>query len=334
MRTPKSLSYSSMSLFEKQPEEFYLRYLATHRPPRLPQEPPMAVGSAFDAYVKSTLAYALFGNAMSDQFEFGTIFESQVEPQCRDFALKAGKHVWRAYKFCGAYDDLLALLEKSTTPPRFEFSVEGKIGDAPFLGKPDLQFTPDLGHGPFDCIFDWKVKGYCSKYGASPSKGYQVCLDGFKAEKPSRSHGKEHGKFVAMDYRGMTINEGYLEWCNDEYADQLTLYGWLLDEEVGDESVVLGIEETVAKYLGEGIPPQLRYARHRARVKGEYQQKLFDRVQRCWKAITTGHIFTDMSKEDNDARCEVLEQMSTGLASDTSDEGQWFSEVTRPQFRR
>jgi len=334
MRLPKTLSYSSMSFWEKQPEEFYLRYLAEHRPPRLPQEPPMAVGSAFDAYVKNTLAYDLFGRDMPAQLEFGAIFEAQVEPPNRDFALKAGKHVWKSYKLCGAYDNLLDLLQKSTKPPRFEFTVEGKIGEAPFLGKPDLGFTPDLGYGPFNCIFDWKVKGYCSKYGASPSKGYEICLDGFKAEKTSRSHGKEHAKFLARDYRGMTINSGYLEFCNAEYADQLTLYGWLLGERVGDETVVLGIEETVAKYMGEGHAPQLRYARHRARVKAEYQEKLFTRVQHCWQAVTSGHVFTDMSREDNDARCEVLEQMSLGLATDISEEGEWFNEVTRPQFRR
>ena len=50
MKTPRSLSYSSMTLWEKNPEEFYLRYLAEHPAPRLPQEPPMAVGAAFDAW--------------------------------------------------------------------------------------------------------------------------------------------------------------------------------------------------------------------------------------------------------------------------------------------
>lgn len=331
MRLPRSLSYSSMSLCEKQPEEFYLRYMADRRPPRLPQVDAMAVGSAFDAYVKSMLSYALFGRNMSSQFEFGRIFESQVEPQCRDFALKAGKHVFKAYKFCGAYDDLLKLLQQSVEPPRFEFSVEGKIGEAPFLGKPDCRFVLDLGEGRIHCIWDWKVKGYCSKYGASPSKGYMTCLDGFPSTKPSRSHGKEHGMFLAMQDRGLTINAGYMETCNDEYADQLTLYSWLLGERPGDESVILGIEETVAKFLGEGVPPQLRYARHRGRVKGEYQLKLFDRVQSVWQRITSGHIFTDMTKEENDARCAVLEDMSLGLAMDQSEEGQWMNDATRPQ---
>ena len=42
-----------------------MRYLADKAAPRLPQEPPMAVGSAFDAYVKSQLSWALYGRAMS-----------------------------------------------------------------------------------------------------------------------------------------------------------------------------------------------------------------------------------------------------------------------------
>jgi hypothetical protein len=331
MRIPQSLSYSSMSLCEKQPEEFFLKYLSNHRPPRLPQVPAMAVGSAFDAYTKSMLAYALFGRAMPSQFEFGTIFESQVEPQCRDFALKAGKVVFKAYKFCGAYDDLLQLLQKSVEPPRFEFTVEGLIGAAPFLGKPDCRFVLDLGEGRIPCIWDFKVKGYCSKYGASPSKGYSTCLDGFASTKPSRSQGKEHGSFLAMQDRGLTINAGYMETCSTDYADQLTLYGWLLGEKPGDESVILGIEELVAKFMGEGNVPTMRYARHRGRVKGEYQQKLFDRVQTVWTQVTSGHIFTDMSKADNDARCVVLEDMALSLVTDTSEEGRWFNEATRPQ---
>ena len=73
------------------------------------------------------LAHALFGNAASAQFEFAAIFESQVEPQNRDFALTAGKRVFKAYKLCGAYDDLLRQLQQSVEPPRFEFKVDGLI---------------------------------------------------------------------------------------------------------------------------------------------------------------------------------------------------------------
>jgi len=331
MRIPRSLSYSSMSLFYKDADEFYVRYLADHAAPRLPQEQPAAVGSAFDAYVKSMLAHALFGNTASTQFEFGSIFESQVEPQNRDFALTAGKRVFKAYKLCGAYDDLLKLLQQSIEPPRFEFKVDGLINGTPFTGRPDCRFVLDLGQGHIPCIYDWKVKGYCSKYGASPSKGYATCLDGFVG-KASRSQGKEHAMYKATDFRGLTINFGHMEFCNSEYADQLCLYGWLLGEKIGEENTVLGIEELCAKFMGEGNPPTLRYARHRGRVASAYQLKLANKVTECWRAITGGHVFPTLSREDSEARCQVLDDVAVGLLSDGSAQDDWFSSVTRQRI--
>ena len=56
MRLPARLSHSAFAIWESNPEEFYLKYLAEHRPPRVPQERPAAAGSAFDAFVKSSLA--------------------------------------------------------------------------------------------------------------------------------------------------------------------------------------------------------------------------------------------------------------------------------------
>jgi hypothetical protein len=96
--------------------------------------------------------------------------------------------------------------------------------------------------------------------------------------------------------------------------------------------VVLGIEALVSKYTGEGHPPTLRYARHRGRVKADYQAKLAERVATCWQAITSGHVFTAMTREESDARREVLEEMAVGLTSDGSALDQWFNEVTRPKF--
>jgi hypothetical protein len=333
MRTPKALSYSSLKLYETDQDEFYVRYLADHSAPRLPQTPPMAVGSAFDARVKAALHAALFGAGADPQFKFATIFEAQVEPQCRDFALTAGTVVFDAYKLCGAYDALLQQLQQSVEPPRFEFKVDGTVNNVPFTGKPDVRFILDLGKGRIHCIYDWKVRGFCSKSATSPSKGYSTCLDGFTSGKPSRSQGKEHALYKAMDFRGLTINSGYMEYCNDEYADQLTLYGWLLSEKIGDENVVCGIEELCAKPPANvGDMPTLRYARHRGRVKAEYQQKLAERVTACWQAITSGHIFPGLSREESDAHCKVLDDMVVGMVSDGSDLDKWFNDVTRPRL--
>ena len=46
--------------------------------------------------------------------------------------------------------------------------MDGLILGVPFTGKPDCRFVLDLGQGRIPCIYDWKVRGYCSKYGAVP----------------------------------------------------------------------------------------------------------------------------------------------------------------------
>jgi hypothetical protein len=328
MRIPKALSYSSLSLYEKNPDEFYVRHLADHTASKLPQEKPMAVGSSFDAYTKAALHATLYGAGSDPRFAFQTIFESQVEPQNRDFALAAGRHVFESYILSGAYGDLLKLLQQSVEKVRFEFKLDGTINGVPFTGKPDCRFVLDFGTGLIHCILDWKVRGYCSKYAQSPSKGYMLCRDGFTAAKPSRSHGKAHDLFLAYDHKGLSINSGYMEFCNDEYADQLCLYGWLLGEKPGDENVVGMVEEIVAKPTES--QPQLRVANHRGRIKADYQQKLVNRVTACWQAITTGYVFPLLSREDSDAHIAVLDEMAVGLMSSGTPLDDWFNSVTRP----
>lgn len=347
-RKPKSLSYSAWALFEKDPEEFFVRYLAGTKAPRLPQENFMSVGSAFDAYAKATLHWAVYGHDGNGEFSFGKLFEDQVEEHNRDWALNAGKYVYNCYKISGSYHYLLDLLLKSIEPPRFESKLDGFINGVPFSGKPDLRFMLQLyDNEPLRVIFDWKVKGYCSKYGASPTPGFALCRDGydyrplklnatkkFPDGKPSASHGTSHDRYLAYNHRGLTINEAYMESCNDEYADQVSCYGWLLGERPGDENVVVWIDETVAKFMGVDAKPQLRIANHRARVSRDHQLALVQKITRCWDAITNGHIFVDLPPTDSDNRCEVLDQMAVGLQTDGSSSEDWFNQVTRPQFKR
>ena len=334
MRTPEYLSYSSLSSVEKNPEEFYVKRLAEIRPPREPQTAPMTVGSAFDAYAKAALHSALFGPGADPRYEFTAIFDSQVEPQNRDFGLRAGMHALQCYQYCGAYDDLLKELRLSIEPPQFEFTVKGLIGGVPFQGKPDCRFVLDSNLGRIHCVYDWKVRGYCSKYTTSPTPGYALCLDCFRAAKQNKSHGQEHGRYLAKQFRGHTVNAGYFETCSKDFADQLCLYGWLLGETPGDENVVLGIEELLAKpSKEEGAPPQLRYARHRALCKKDYQLALVKRVQAAWKRITSGHYFPEMSQEDSDRRCAVLDDLALGMVTDGNEVDDWFLDVTKDPYQ-
>lgn len=323
-----------MSLFEMDSSEFYIKYLSETRPARQPQTGPMCVGSAFDAYVKSALHEALYGVGDDPVYELQTLFEDQVEPQNRDFAWEAGKFCFETYQLTGAYAELLDLLKKSIEEPRFECKLTGEIGGAPFLGKPDCRFVLDLGEGRISIVLDWKVKGFCSKSAASPSKGYALCRDGFTG-KASRSHKKSHKMYMPWDFRGMEINRDYMENCSQSYADQCSLYGWLLGEPIGSEDNIVWIDELVSKPTGnvlEGNYPLIRVSNFRARVKPSYQQDLVDRVSNCWEAVTSGHIFQDMSREDNDAHIEMLDSVAAGLATDGSPEENWYSEAVRPQL--
>lgn len=345
LRKPKYLSHSSLSLWEKDREEFFFRHLAPIQAPKLPQENYMSIGSAFDAYAKSALHEAIFGKGADPQFEFDTIFTEQVEEHNRDWAREHGKYAFDCYVHTGAYDELLAMLLRSTKTPQFEFTIKGKIGgQVPFIGKPDCRFVHECG---VHVLLDWKVKGYCSKQGASPSKNYAMCRDGYDPialglnrtkknpdGKPSASHGKAHKNYLAYDHNGLTINAGYLEDAQSEYADQLTLYGWLLGERPGDENVVVCIDEIVCKYRSEGEQPLLRVANHRARVGRDHQMNLLRRVQECWNAIQGGHIFTDLSREESDSQCDVLSRSAIGLASDGTEREDFFNQIVRPRFRK
>src|SRR4051812_14365124 len=112
MRKIEYLSPTSLELFYKNQQEFYLRYLSDKRPPRIPQDRPMSVGSSFDAHAKSYLHQNLFGKGHDPKFDLKNLFEAQVEPQNRDWALAAGQHAFDVYKRSGALADLMLDLQK------------------------------------------------------------------------------------------------------------------------------------------------------------------------------------------------------------------------------
>lgn len=325
-RKPKALSYSSVTLFEKNPEEFFLKYLAGNRPDKIPQERPAAAGSGFDACVKSSLAADLGLDTAETTNSYPVLFKAQVEPQNREWAEPVGRHLLDEYQACGAYADLLAILAQASDI-KFETNAERMIDGVPMSGKPDCRFTLKPRDTVIRVILDWKVKGYCSKNTTSPSKGYRICRDGTRWKKPSRNNGQAHDLYLATDHNGFEVSAGSMESCNDEYADQLTLYGWLLGEEIGDDNVVVMIDELVAKPNGER--PFIRVASHRARVTKAHQQLLLERIKRCWDAIESGHIFRELSREESDARCELLDETATSLKGTGND---FFNECTRPKM--
>jgi hypothetical protein len=320
------LSPTSISLWEKNQQEFYLNYLSDNRPPRLPQTRPMSVGSAFDAFAKSYLHENLFGKGHDPRFELMAIFEAQVESQNRDWAYEAGQYCFEIYKKSGALSDFMLDLQKSVGQPRFELEVRGVVnnqrdglskpfGEVVFLGKPDVFYTNS--HGA-QVILDWKVNGYCTQ--ASPMQGY------VRIREPGKNKGHHRDAFL-MSHKGVMINvAGCLENWNADWARQLTIYAWLCGEEIGGDFIV-AIDQLACKSQ-EPAKPAIRVAEHRTRVKKEFQQSVFAKAQECWEIIHSDHIFRDMTKEESQARCDVLDGMKDALKGDSPND-QWFRETTR-----
>ena len=290
MRIPNYLSPTSIKLFYGDIEEFYQRYLSDNKKPRDPQTKPMSIGSAFDAFVKSYLHESLFGKGADERYNLQTLFETQVAEHNRDWAWENGKRLFNEYKSNGCLADLMLELGQSIGPPRFEFDLNGEIEGVPLLGKPDIFFISKEGAR---VVYDWKVNGYCGKSLTSPMKGY-IKL---------RPDNKQHKDCFILNHGGIDINAAmFLEDGNPDWADQLSIYGWLLGEPVGSEQLVVGIDQIT------GPSTRLRFATHRLRVSPDYQYALLQNITDAWDIIISEHIFRDMSEEDSAARCRVLDQ--------------------------
>jgi len=318
MRTLSHLSPSSLALWEKDKETFYLQQLADTKIERPKKEAYSVVGSAFDAYVKAALIEALGGE---DTFE--KLFESQVDQQWWDFGLKAGKYLFDCYKISGAYDALLVELRTSPSEPRFEFRVSRTIDDVTILGIPDCRYqTPEK----MDVTLDWKVNGFCSNYGASPFKYFSSVHDGWGESTAPRSktHGKAHGEYQAIQLGGIEIGAHYLEQTNKDWADQLAIYGWLLGSAVGDENTIVRIDQLVCKPRPNEYP-LIRVARHGCRVSAAWQTQLWSRLHTCWEAIQTGTAYTG-------AQREMLELQASARAGADTDVEKWIFEASQKPF--
>jgi len=311
MRIPKHLSPSSHGTWESDREDFYIKYLASKRPIRKPQTEPMAVGSAFDAYVKASLHADLFGQGADPVYALDALMEDQVDKEVRDWARTAGRHVFNCYRYTGAYDELLKDLQAAPEAPQFEFTVTGAPFGVPLRGKPDCRYIHESGA---HVMLDWKVSGYCGQRTTSPKKLYAMVRDGQDMAKPSQNNGNPHKGYKPQFFKGLTIGSHFLEEACPDWADQLAIYGWMLGEPVGTEDMVARIDQIATK-PGPSVP-LLRVANQRARISAGWQQKLKARLEDAWKTILSGHIFPDMTREENDLRCETLDMLVEDMRED------------------
>lgn len=301
------LSPSSIQLFKQDIEQFYIRYASKR--PRDPQTDAMAVGSAFDAFIKAELG----------DIDFETVFKSQVEEQWHTEARTWGEGVFNMYRDTGALEDLKAdfltcgghdvCLEVEGDITRLVgreglWELDGvgvpyvdglsdtrktlaETETVPLRGKPDIVFSGANGHG----ILDWKVNGYHSKWGASPKTGYLRIRGG-------RHHGEHHKNVIPVKWGDIIIG-GELQHVDLGWAQQLAIYGWLSGFPVGEEFLVC-IDQLIYR-KGNG-----RVAEFRCVIGGAWQLGFFNEICKIWEIVNSDHVFRDMSKEESQGREEVL----------------------------
>jgi hypothetical protein len=330
LRVPFYLSFSGMTQFFSDRDEYFLRYIAKNRPPRAPQGEPASVGSAFDARVKSELYERYYGAGYKpEKYSFEALFLKQVDEERRDFARDRGIYVYESYVKSGMYKRFTDVFDLAVEPPKFEFKVQKTVGGVPFLGLPDGHAKLASGRS---VIADWKVNGFCSKSNTSPNKGYAKCLDGYTAKKPSKSHEQSHKEHVAFMLDGIEISEHFMEDVEEKWASQTTGYGWCLDCPVGNEDTIYMIHQCVAKPLPSGAMPLLRFADFRARTRKPFQEMLMKNYQRVWKAVSTGHIYDEMSKQNSDKEVARMHDLAEALYGDESEHAEFYSDVIRPDW--
>lgn len=285
----KYLSYSAFTLFEKDPEKYYLRYMTKNKPPRDPQNHHMAVGSAIDAFIKAEL-YKRTVNKGDPAFELRTLFEQQVESQHRDMAWEAGKVLMNVYEKLGGLSNLLSCMKGCVGEPKFEKEIVGPVGGVTILGRPDVHYIHKMG---CRIVHDFKAQGYWAQTKAQPKPGYLRILPGGKASKDCMPY--MHKGFEINATKPMNV--AFLDW-----AEQLTMYAWTLGEEVGSDFVL-----TIDHFCCDREGGAHRLAWYSGLCNSTWQREFHARLKKAWDHIQKGHVFMDVSKDENDMRCAMLD---------------------------
>jgi hypothetical protein len=288
MKEIRYLSPTAIMLWEDDREAFYLQYLADFRPPRTPQTQAMAIGAAFDAYVKSFLTRSLFGSLRG--FDFVEIFENQVESHNRDWAMQNGAWAFECYRKSGALADLLLDLQGAEDTPRFEFQIENRVAHTKeeagvvLLGKPDIFYKNRAG---CKIVHDWKVNGYMSSKTTSPRKGYMELYDA------GERRGFHKDVMPKMRY-GLMVSSFPLEDVDKSWATQLSIYSWILGTPVGSEFLTT-VHQLCCR--GGGQFPVIRVASHRNTISEGFQIGLWKRIQSIWEACKSGVVLDSLKQQ-------------------------------------
>jgi len=307
-RKREYLSPSQLIKFEKEPEQYYLLYLAEGSVPREPQTLPMAVGTGFDIEVKGSLhrwakLNGVSGTLYGEEGVKDMVYERQVDnPLIRDEVRTIGTVLLQAYKDSGAYKDLTLEIGSDLV---MEGEGTGELDGLPGIKWkyfPDIRFI-EVGGTP--TVLDWKVNGYCSMSNVSPKPGYVKVRDGWTGGPRSRGDGTAHASARVVRWgKGnvhVNANRGQIDY---DWHTQLCIY---FVGCYGRDALpgLIGIDQLACKTInGVRLP---RVASHRWTVgKGDIDH-LYERVERMLEVIESDWVFRHLTRDESKKLQDELE---------------------------
>lgn len=285
-------SPSSLRMFSEDRSNFYLTYIAKNRPPRSPQTMPMGLGSYFDCRVKDQIQL----DVLKQPSLFSSEMLSSVEIPIRDEIAPHGERVWDMYKSVGAWKWLKKLLRKVTDITTEEM-ISAKVGAVELRGIPDLIFKVE---GKW-VIFDWKVNGYFSMSNVGPHKYYSKLLE---VAGKNKMHRQSMITNPVLLLNGMhTMDE-----CNEGWSTQLATYAMIMGIE---EDFIAMIDQLT--FVNGSAGKELRCGQFRMKITQDYMEDVYNKYELMDSVVKSGHIFTDMTRQQSNERCEELEDVGFAL---------------------
>jgi hypothetical protein len=230
---------------------------------------PAAMGCAFDVYMKRYLARQLKIDNRPD-LEINTLLSSVSIPDTslREEILEQGKSLAMKYIDLGFTKRLLS--EGLSDVEVDKFLTMPLHPDFSHMVDRDGHLIPDLRlFGKLDCVItqenlliphDFKIRGYKSKSGYSPTPGYKMYIT---------SDGK------TKEYH--TKHECPIDELNERWAIQLTIYAWMLNHvQRPGENLPLAIDEIT---FGRN---NIVFSQIRSFTSVEYQKALWRDLSECW----------------------------------------------------
>lgn len=259
-------------------EKFFLKKLSGYSFDEK-QGNPAAMGSAFDAFVKTWIAHKI-GLSNEPKLQVEELLKSVQIPDTdsrRAEILRAGKNLAKLYMELGLVDRLLKENVSDLELHIFEIFHGVRI-----LGLPDGVITQSDG---IKVPLDWKVRGYGSKHGYSPTQGYTTYISNDGTVKDWHSK------------RGDP-----LENLNDRWAIQMAIYFWLLNPGKMRPGNFIdapcAIEE--ATYGRKNIV----FTQIRTVVSAAFQETIWEKMKRCWTRCESPG-----PAEPNKMRCMAYNQL-------------------------